>query len=572
MSSAKNVLTSKVILELLTKTSKCTTVCARRQSVWTKDRIVKSPYNEMKIPTCTLNEYIWENLDKWPERTLSVCSATGRGYTYEQAFKLSNAFAANLRTKFKIGDGDVVSVMLPNIPDFPLIALGILEAGGVISTINPIYTAHEVQRQLLMSNAKIVVTLPEIMGVVKEAFKIAKINLPIVVIKTKDDPAPEGAILFNDLSEDIHVDKSCLKKVRRSANDVCFLPYSSGTTGLPKGVELSHRNIVANCMQICEMNIRSHTETTPTHQDAIMAVLPFFHIYGATVIMFHKMSIGAKIVTMTKLQPDHFIQSLEKYKTNVLYIAPPLGLLMAAHPAGSKKTYQYLETVINGAAPFAASDAERLLDKIQHKIDFRQGYGLTETSPVVCMPARGNEDFSIVGNPIPNTEVKVVDSNYNSLGSNENGELLVRGPQVMRGYKDNPQANVEAFTEDGWFRTGDSAIINENGEITIADRIKELIKVKGFQVPPAELEGVLREHPLVCDAAVIGVPHPMSGESPKAFVVLKPGKTVKPEDIREFVNERVAPFKKIEDIVFLDSIPKSLAGKILRKDLKAKYC
>ncbi|XP_059062858.1 uncharacterized protein LOC131855594 [Achroia grisella] len=570
--TSRSAVTLNMAFRSLCKSSKYGVIPVRRQSVWIRDRVVKSAHKNVNIPNCTLNEFIWENFDKWPERTASVCSLTGRGYTYEQAFYLSNAFAANLRTKFNIRDGDVVSVMLPNIPDFPLVAIGILEAGGIISTINPIYTAHEVQRQLLLSKAKVVVTLPEIAKVIKEAFKIAKIDLPIIVIRTNGDPIPEGTVLFNELSEDVHVDKSCLKKVRRSVNDICFLPYSSGTTGLPKGVELSHRNIIANCLQLNEPSIKHHNDTTKTHQDAVMAVLPFFHIYGATVTMLHKMLVGCKVVTLAKFQPEPFFKALEKYKTNIMHIAPPIALLMTSHPSASPKTYRYLEIIHNGAAPFASSDVHRLLEKFQRKIDFRQGYGLTETSPVVALPVRLTEHYASVGGPVPNTEVKIVDSNLKELGPNETGELLIRGPQVMRGYKDNPEANIETFTKDGWFKSGDMAVIDENGHIIIADRIKELIKVKGFQVPPAELEGVIREHPSVLDVAVIGVPHKTHGEAPKAFVVLKSGQTPDIKDISSFVNEKVASYKRISDIVFLESIPKSASGKILRKDLKAKYC
>ncbi|XP_053608884.1 uncharacterized protein pdgy isoform X2 [Plodia interpunctella] len=570
--SSKSLFKVKRTLETLCQSSKYASASVRRNSGWTSDRIVKSPFKNVDLPNITLNEYIFQNLDKWPERTAAVCAVTGRGYTYEQTFKLSNAFAANLRNKFKIEDGDVVSVMLPNIPDFPLVALGILEAGGVVSTINPIYTAHEVQRQLLLSNAKIVVTLPEIVPVIKSAFNIAKIDLPVIVIRTNGDELPDGTIIFNELTEDPRVDTSCLKAVRRSTNDICFLPYSSGTTGLPKGVELSHKNIIANCEQINEPLIRCHNDTTDSHQDAVMGILPFFHIYGASVIMFHKMSAGAKLVTLAKFQPDVFLQSLQKSRTNILFLAPPILLLMSSHPAASKAVYQYLDVVISGAAPCAASDVRRLCEKVQRKLDYRQGYGLTETSPVVCFPKNGSDEFAAVGHPVPSTELKIVDNDLKSLGPNETGELLIKGPQVMRGYKDNPQANIESFTADGWFRSGDLATIDDRGVVTIADRLKELIKVKGFQVPPAELEGVLRDHPAVNDAAVIGVPHPHNGEAPKAFVVLKPGQKADTQNICAFVNERVAPYKNIKDVVFLDSIPKSSAGKILRKDLKAQYC
>ncbi|XP_063828963.1 uncharacterized protein LOC135078296 [Ostrinia nubilalis] len=566
--SLRRVIKVKRVLECASNGTK---LVKRSSSMWTKDKIIKTPYNNIEIPNATLYDYLWQNLEKWPEKTLAVCSETGRGYTYEQAFNLSNAFAANLRLKLKIRDGDTVSVMLPNVPDYPLVAMGILGAGGVISTINPIYTAHEVQRQLVLSKAKVVVTMPEILGVVKEALKIAKLDTPVIVIKTNGDPTPEGTLCFNELSEDVHVDKSCLKDVRRTPKDIAFLPYSSGTTGMPKGVELTHRNLIANFEQMNDPHIRNYSDTTATHQDSIMALLPFFHIYGASAIMFHKMSVGAKLVTVAKFQPEKYLQALEKFKIDVLYLAPPICLLMGAHPAGTSQTYQYLKSVINGAAPLAESDVKRFLSKVKQEFDFRQAYGLTETSPLALMPPRGVNNYSIVGYPVSNTEAKVVDDNLNSLGPNETGELLIRGPQVMVGYMENPQANREVFTPDGWFRTGDLVVTDELGQVTITDRLKELIKVKGFQVPPAELEAVLRDHPAVNDAAVIGIPHPIKGEAPKGFVVLNSGQKADPEDIKAFVKERVAPFKKIDEIVFINSIPKSASGKILRKDLKAQY-
>ncbi|KAJ8719769.1 hypothetical protein PYW08_011944 [Mythimna loreyi] len=568
---AKNLFTVKRTLSVK-QSSKYASVVIRKHSVWTEDRVIKSPFKDVELPNVSLYNYVWQNLDRWPERTASVCAVTGRGYTYEQLFRLSNRFGANLRTKFKICDGDSVAVMLPNVPDYPLIAMGILAAGGVITSINPIYTAHEVQRQIKLSIAKAIVTLPEIVPVIREAFKIAKINIPIIVVRTNDNPIPEGTALFNELSEDIHTDKSVLRQVRRNPNDICFLPYSSGTMGLPKGVELSHRNIIANCEQINDPQIAMHNETTPTHQDSVMGVLPFFHIYAATVLMFHKLSIGAKLVALAKFQSDTFLKTIEKQKTNILMVAPPIILMMASHPASTEKTFEHVDIVCNGAAPLAASDVERLFQKAKREIEFRQGYGLTETSPAVSITPKGSKRYGATGPPLGSSEIRIVDTDLKNLGPNETGEILVRGPQVMRGYRDNPQANNESFTVDGWFRTGDLGVADEEGVITIADRLKELIKVKGFQVPPAELESVLREHPSVNDAAVIGVPHQSKGEAPKAFVVLKDGHKCTERQLSEFVNEKVAAYKHIDDITFINSVPKSAAGKILRRVLRDQYC
>ncbi|CAH2090536.1 unnamed protein product [Euphydryas editha] len=557
-------------ISIFRKGPKCISISIRKIGQWTQERIIKSPFASVDIPNCTVYDYIWQNLDKWPKKTMAVCARTGRGFTYEQAFNLSNSFAANLRKKFKIRDGDTVMIMLPNIPDYPLIMMGVFEAGGVVSTLNPVYTAYEVQRHLLMSDAKIIVTLPEKVEIVRQAFKIAKINIPIIVVKTNGDAAPEGTAVFNELSEDIHVDKSCLKEVRRTANDVCFLPYSSGTTGLPKCVELTNRNIVANCEQMNEPLIRCNNDTTANHQDVAIAVLPFFHIYAATVIAFHKISQGLKIVTIDMYQPDTFIQALEKFKVNVLYLAPPLIIMMANHPLGSAKTYQYLENIISAAAPLAPSDGERFLSKFQHKVRFGQGYGLTETAPV-AFSHKTLINSDKVGYAIPSTEFRIVDDNLKNLGPNQMGELLIKGPQVMKGYRENPEANASSLINGGWFRTGDLSIADDQGIIKICDRQKELIKVKGFQVPPAELEAILREHSAVLDAAVIGIPHDTKGEIPKAFVAFRPGQSANVKDLCDFVADKVAPYKRIDDISILDSIPRSASGKIMRKELRSKY-
>ncbi|XP_041981240.1 4-coumarate--CoA ligase 1-like [Aricia agestis] len=544
-------------------------VVIRNTSLWTPEGVIKSPYKDVVVPDCTLPEYMWKNLEKWAQKPALVCALTGKTYTFEQAHRTSRNFAANLRKKFKIKDGDTVIIMLPNLPEYPIVTLGVLQAGGVASTINPIYTAHEVQRQLIMSEAKLIITLPQITNVINEALKLAKLDLPVIAVKG-NDTLPEDVANFFELIED--TDTSCLKDVRRTNTDVCFLPYSSGTTGLPKGVELTHQSLLANCEQMNEPMIKVHNETTASYQDSILAVLPFFHIYAATVLMFHKMAHGIKIVALPKFQPDTYLDVLEKHRINVLLAAPPLIILMGNHPAVTSEKLQYLDTIVNGAAPLSKADAERLLGRIKQEVRFSQGYGLTETSPVVSISDKYSKRYDLVGHACPNTELKIVDADMKALGPNETGELLVRGPQVMKGYKDNPKANAETLIGDGWFRTGDMGIVNEEGVLKIVDRLKELIKVKGFQVPPAELEAVLREHPAVTDAAVIGVPHPTKGESPKAFICMKSGHTEDVKNIAKFVEERVAPYKKIDDIVILDAIPKSAAGKILRKELRKKYC
>lgn len=230
---------------------------------------------------------------------------------------------------------------------------------------------------------------------------------------------------------------------------------------------------------------------------------------------------------------------------------------------------------MSGAAPMGTPDAERFTARAPG-VEFVQGYGLTETSPVVLMSSVGSKNYASVGEPMPNTQAKVVDLSdptRTGLGPNKVGELLVRGPQIMRGYHNRKEATEEMLLEDGWLRTGDMAYYDENNHFYITDRLKELIKVKGFQVPPAELEELLRDHPKVADAAVIGIPHPVNGEVPRAFVVAKNGTPVTEKELQEFVAGKVASYKRLDGgVEFMDAIPKSATGKILRRELKVKYC
>lgn len=250
-------------------------------------------------------------------------------------------------------------------------------------------------------------------------------------------------------------------------------------------------------------------------------------------------------------------------------------MFMSQHDMVKPEHLRSIRSVFSGAAPMGASDAQKLIAKVP-EIEFAQGYGLTETSPVVLIGPLGSDNYSSVGSPPPRTQAKIValdDPNNTALGPNQNGELLVRGPQVMRGYHNNKQATDEIFTDGGWLRTGDIAHYDEQLQFYITDRLKELIKVKGFQVAPAELEEILRDHPDVADAAVVGQPHPISGEVPRAFIVKKKNAKVSEEDLKHHVAEKVAIYKKLEGgVTFLESIPKNASGKILRRKLREEYC
>ncbi|XP_072930548.1 uncharacterized protein [Epargyreus clarus] len=545
---------------------------ARAQNVWTPDNIVKSPYAPVEIPNATVPEYIWRNIHKWADKTAVVCGITNRSYTYRKLHEYAQNFAATLRTsaQLQIKDGDVIGVMMPNSPEYPIAVLGAMQAGAIVTTFNPIHTTSEVYRQLLLARPKIIIGSPETIGVIKEAISMSNKAIPVITVRNPEDNLPSETIAFEELMNN-NVDKSVLNDVKRKPEDLVFLPYSSGTTGLPKGVELTNRNKVANFVQQEVEGGRHYIETTSEHQDSIMAVLPFYHVYGLSIILLHKLGIGAKLVVLPKFKPTTFLKALTEHKINLLYTAPPLALFLGTHPDVKKEHLNSVDRIICAAAPISKSDIRRLLDKCQPDIKFCQIYGLTEVSPLATTVEFGSDDHTSVGYALPNTELRVVDPNDRHLGPDEVGELHIRGPHIMKGYRDNPEATKTAITDDGWFRSGDLVSINKDGAVTIVDRIKELIKVKGYQVPPAELEGILRDHPDILDAAVIGIPDERKGEAPKAFVVLKEGHKTTATNIIEFVSKQVADYKRIKEVQFLDELPRNPSGKLLRKVLKEKY-
>ncbi|BFG02828.1 probable 4-coumarate--CoA ligase 3 [Drosophila madeirensis] len=530
-----------------------------------------SPYDPIVVPDLPLHEYVWRDFKKWESRTAAVCVVTDRQYTFAQMRDASAAFAVRLQTKFKLRKPDVVAICLPNMPEYPIATLGAIEAGLTVTTVNPIYTADEIARQLTFSAANFIVGTVQNHGTLSEACRLAGKRLPIAVIRSRQDEAlPAGAIDFYELisTQNVRYDDLQVRK-DATADDMVFLPFSSGTTGLPKGVMLSHNNITSNCEQV-----QTAMRLDLSVQETLPGVLPFFHIYGLTVVMLSKLGQGARLATMPAFKPDDFMKSLDYYKGSILNLVPPIALFMINHPKLTQETAPALRMVMSGAAPIGQHDVERFLQKFP-KAAFKQGYGMTEASPVVLLTPEGNTRYASTGILPGSTESKIVPldgGDFKGVGPRTTGELCVRGPQVMSGYLNNEEANQVTFYPGNWLRTGDVAFYDEDGYFYITDRMKELIKVKGFQVPPAELEAVLRDHPKVLEAAVFGIPHELNGEAPRAIVVLRQGQQATAEDIAAYVAERVAHYKKLEGgVIFVDEVPKNPTGKILRKDLKDKY-
>lgn len=536
-----------------------------------------SPYEPITTPNIPLDKYIWEDMHKWHDKIASVCVVTGRKYTYSQLRDASGALAIRLQKNFNLQPRDVIAICLPNFPEYPIAIFGSLEAGLTITLVNPIYTADEISRQLLMSNAKLIICPAEGYDTIKNACDIAKTKIPIMCIKNSPNTnLPTNSIDFFQMIDTHRINRNDLKPHNITGEDIAFLPFSSGTTGLPKGVVLTHNNITTNCEQIqtkLPHDYLTH-QTTTNFQESIPCILPFFHIYGLTVCLISKMRLGCKLVTMPKFTPEDLMKSLMVHNATLLNLVPPIILFLTNHPAVKKEYLDSVRSVMSGAAPIGSSDVERFLTKYS-KATFIQGYGLTECSPVVVLTPNNNKKYSSCGYIVASTEARIISLDDNSakgLGPNESGELCVRGNHVMPGYLNNDEANAKTFYKDNWLRTGDIAYYDDEGYFYITDRLKELIKVQGFQVPPAELEELLRNHPKIIDAAVFGIPHQKTGEVPRAVVVLKQGAQATEDEIKKFVADKVVYYKKLDGgIEFVKEIPKNAAGKILRKDLKQQY-
>ncbi|XP_066158712.1 uncharacterized protein pdgy [Euwallacea fornicatus] len=553
--------------------SRPVSVSSRKDNI--NNNILSNP-EKIDIPRVSIPEFIFGKLETYDEFVAFECPLTHIKYTYAEVRKYSRNLSKILRTKLGLNKGDVVLIYLPNCPQFPIATLGCLEAGLIASTVNSLYTAGEVLRQLKDSSSKIIITTCNLYATVTKAVSELPRKIPIICIKTKPEQLlPQGTIDFYELIKTT-LDISDLEPPH--FNDAAILPYSSGTTGLPKGVKLTHGNIVANLTQISHPSVNFLECANGNFQEVSPGVLPMFHIYGFTICTMKLLTQGAKVVTMPRFQPETFIDVLKNYPISIIFAAPPLILFLTHHPDVKIEYFKKLKNIMSGAAPLGITDEEKFKEKAGKEVSIFQGYGLTETSPVVSLATPSllqqfpNDCKGSIGRVLLNTEIKFIklgDNGGTALAPHEEGELLVRGPQVMEGYHNNPQATKDTFLGD-WFRTGDLGHYNEHGFMFITDRVKELIKVRGFQVAPAELEEILRSHPKVADAAVVGIPDEINGEVPRAYIQTKGN--VDTRQIYQFVADKVAKYKRLEGgIEVIKDIPKNASGKILRRELKNRY-
>jgi acyl-CoA synthetase (AMP-forming)/AMP-acid ligase II len=508
-----------------------------------------TPDTEVEIPDTDVTSFVLERAEERAEEPALIDGPTGRTVTYGDLARGVRALSAGLASH-GFAKGDVLAVYMPNLPEYAIVFHGVASAGGKCTTVNPLYTANELAHQLQDSGAKLLVTVPPFLDAATEAAERAGVEEVFVVGEAA------GATPFTELlgdpddAPDVEIDPD---------TDLAVLPYSSGTTGLPKGVMLTHHNLVANLSQV-----QARFPIEP--DDTLIGVLPFFHIYGMTVIMNQGLRAGATIVTMPRFDLEQFLELIEEHGVTRAYVVPPIALALGKHPAVEGRDLSSIRTIMSGAAPLGGELSEQVAERIDCSVI--QGYGLTETSPVThCIRPDGENRPGSIGQALPGTECRIVDpESGEDVAEGERGELWIRGPQVMAGYLNNPDATADTIDDEGWLHTGDVAIRDADDFYSIVDRLKELIKYKGFQVAPAELEALLITHPEVGDVAVIGVPDEEAGELPKAYVV-PAGDELDADALIEWVSGQVSPQKRIRLVEVTDEIPKSPSGKILRRVL-----
>jgi acyl-CoA synthetase (AMP-forming)/AMP-acid ligase II len=506
-----------------------------------------SPYPDVQIPDVALHEAVLATAAERGDQPALIDGPTGRTITYGQLAGGVRRAAAGLAAR-GFSRGDAFAIYLPNVPEYAVAFYAVSTAGGVSTTINPLYTADELANQLNDSRARFLLTAPPLLERARAAAERSGVE-EIFVLGEAEGATPFAALLAAD-GEPPAVDVD-------PANDVATLPYSSGTTGLPKGVMLTHRNLVANLCQTDQLLVQGP-------DDRVIAVLPLYHIYGLTVLMCGAVRKGATLVTMPRFDLEEFLRLIQDHRVTQAFLVPPIILALAKHPLVDKYDLSSLKTVLSGAAPLDAALEAAAAERIGTLVT--QGWGLTETSPVATTNLGGEPRPGSVGRLLPNTQMRVVDP---ATGADrpvgETGELVLSGPQVMKGYLGRPEETAGMLDPDGWLHTGDLGYVDGDGYWYVVDRVKELIKYKGLQVAPAELEAVLLSHPAIADAAVVRAADEEAGEVPKAFVVARSPLTE--AEVMAYVAERVAPFKKVRMVEFVDEIPKAPSGKILRRVL-----
>ena len=533
-------------------------------------------------PRVPLQAMLDDAAENHPNSTATIFF--NRKRSYKSISDAAWRFANGLR-RLGVKTGDRVALVLPNSPQFVIAFYGALRAGATVVPCNPLYTPPELQHQLADSGATVVVVLSRLYPVVKAARANTSVE-HVVVTNIKEEMPPVLRVLFTLAKEkkDGHRQSfagdpgaiSMSEVLSAPADpfdagtgpdDIAVLQYTGGTTGTSKGAMLSHRALVANTLQC-----RAWFTNLRDGGDAAMAVMPFFHVYGLTVVMSLAVQGAAAMILVPQWDLEHVLKDVQRYQPKLFCGSPRIYNAINNSPLAQKYDLRSIEACVSGSAPLLVETHRRFVELTGASLV--EGYGLTEAAPVThCNPlfGEGKQKVGSIGVPYPDVESKIVDleTGEHEMPPGEPGELILRGPQLMDGYYKRPEETAQTL-RDGWLYTGDIATVDPEGYVSIVDRKKEMIIVSGFKVYPREVEEALALHPAVLDAAAIGVPHPLKGEEVKAFVVLKPGATATADDIRAHCEKHLAPFKRPKEIEFRESLPKTLIGKTLRRQLAAE--
>ncbi|KAI9125723.1 hypothetical protein K1719_003141 [Acacia pycnantha] len=523
--------------------------------------IFRSKLPDIYIPShLPLHTYCFQNLSQFKHHPCLIDGGTGETFTYADVELTARRVAAGLNN-LGIQQGHVIMLLLQNCPQFVFAFLGASYRGATVTTANPFYTPAEVAKQAKASKAKLIITQSSFVDKVKDL----QTNNGIKVMCIDETTDFLG---FSDLAK---ADDGGIPPVEISPDDVVALPYSSGTTGLPKGVMLTHKSLVTSVAQQVDgenPNLYFHND------DVIVCVLPLFHIYGLNSVLLCGLRVGAAILIVQKFEIGNLLGLIQKHRVSIAPFVPPIVLAIAKSPNLDRYDLSSIRMILSGAAPLG----KELEDAVKAKLPqatLGQGYGMTEAGPVLSMSlAFAKEAFGVksgaCGTVVRNAYMKIVDPiSGASLRRNQAGEICIRGHQIMKGYINDIEATKRTIDERGWLHTGDIGYIDDDDELFIVDRLKELIKYKGFQVAPAELEALLISHPSIADAAVVSMKDEDAGEVPVAFVVTSNGSKLSEDEIKHYISKQVVFYKRIKRVIFVNSIPKAPSGKILRKDLRA---
>jgi acyl-CoA synthetase (AMP-forming)/AMP-acid ligase II len=505
--------------------------------------VIRSPYPDPEIPDVSLPDFVFAATAGRGTKAAIIDGSTGRQMSYQQLASAVTDAAWGLRSR-GFARGDVLAICLPNSPEFVIAYYAVLSASGAVTTLNPACTEAEAEAQLTDARARWLVTTPELAEKLSGAAATARVQETFVV-------GGSGAGAF----ESLLVNTADATPLDVSPDDVAALLYSSGTTGLPKGVMLTHRSLVAG---VCILR----SPEPVRRDDLVLAALPLYHISGMEIVMNHALASGATLVTMPRFELEAFLGIIDRYRITRVVVAPPIVLALAKHPVVDSYDLSSLRVLMCGAAPLSGDLARACAQRLGCRV--KQGYGMTEVGPVCITPDDGPDKPASIGPPAPGVQCRIVDvATGRDVADGLTGELLTRTPAAMRGYLGNLAATAATIDGDGWIHTGDIVRSDVDGWFHVVDRVKELIKYKGHQVAPAELEAILLAHPAVADAAVVPSPDSEAGEVPKAFVVRRG--SIDGDELLAFVAGKVSPYKKVRRLEFIDAIPKSASGKILRR-------